>query len=232
MEVRMNSKQRCAKVAQSLIKEGMIVGLGGGQTIQYLIEEIKEKNRNLKIVTPSAKTAMLCVQKGMDVVPLQWIHSLDMAFDGCDEMDAQFCALKSGGGIHTLEKITASMAKEYILMVDETKYAQTLKYTHPIVLEVLPEAYSFICERLKELNFIFSYRQTNKKDGFLFSEHGNVLIDVYLSSYIDPKTLYDLLKSITGVVEVSLFVKEVTGILLAREDKVEFLKKVNSACMI
>lgn len=203
----------------------MIVGLGGGQTIQYLIEEIKEKNRNLKIVTPSAKTAMLCVQKGMDVVPLQWIHSLDMAFDGCDEVDAQFCALKSGGGIHTLEKITASMAKEYILMVDETKYAQTLKYTHPIVLEVLPEAYSFICERLKALNFIFSYRQTNKKDGFLFSEHGNVLIDVYLSSYIDPKTLYDLLKSITGVVEVSLFVKEVTGILLAREDKVEFLKK-------
>lgn len=225
MEVRMNSKQRCAKVAQSLIKEGMIVGLGGGQTIQYLIEEIKEKNRNLKIVTPSAKTAMLCMQKGMDVVPLQWIHSLDMAFDGCDEVYAQFCALKSGGGIHTLEKITASMAKEYILMVDETKYAQTLKYTHPIVLEVLPEAYSFICERLKALNFIFSYRQTNKKDGFLFSEHGNVLIDVYLSSYIDPKTLYDLLKSITGVVEVSLFVKEVTGILLAREDKVEFLKK-------
>lgn len=211
----------CAKPDQ----EGMIVGLGGGQTIQYLIEEIKEKNRNLKIVTPSAKTAMLCVQKGMDVVPLQWIHSLDMAFDGCDEVDAQFCALKSGGGIHTLEKITASMAKEYILMVDETKYAQTLKYTHPIVLEVLPEAYSFICERLKALNFIFSYRQTNKKDGFLFSEHGNVLIDVYLSSYIDPKTLYDLLKSITGVVEVSLFVKEVTGILLAREDKVEFLKK-------
>ena len=225
MEVRMNSKQRCAKVAQSLIKEGMIVGLGGGQTIQYLIEEIKEKNRNLKIVTPSAKTAMLCMQKGMDVVPLQWIHSLDMAFDGCDEVDAQFCALKSGGGIHTLEKITASMAKEYILMVDETKYTQTLKYTHPIVLEVLPEAYSFICERLKALNFIFAYRQTNKKDGFLFSEHGNVLIDVYLSSYIDPKTVYDLLKSITGVVEVSLFVKEVTGILLAREDKVEFLKK-------
>ena len=42
MEVRMNSKQRCARYAQSLIKEGMIVGLGGGQTIQYLIEEIKE----------------------------------------------------------------------------------------------------------------------------------------------------------------------------------------------
>lgn len=51
------------------------------------------------------------------------------------------------------------------------------------------------------------------------------MIDVYLSSYIDPKTLYGLLKSITGVVEVSLFVKEVTGILLAREDRVEFLRK-------
>lgn len=59
----MNSKQRCARYAQSLIKEGMIVGLGGGQTIQYLIEEIKEKNRNLKIVTPSAKTAMLCAKR-------------------------------------------------------------------------------------------------------------------------------------------------------------------------
>lgn len=55
------------------------------------------------------------------------------------------------------------------------------------------------------------------KDGFLLSEHGNILIDIHIQSYIDPKELYSLLKSMTGVIEVSLFVREVTGILLASE---------------
>ena len=52
---------------------------------------------------------------------------------------------------------------------------------------------------------------------------GNILIDIHIQSYIDPKELYRLLKSMTGVIEVSLFVREVTGILLASNDQVEFL---------
>lgn len=225
MEVMMNSKQLCAQYAESLIEDGMIVSLGGGQTIQYLITEIKEKNRKVKVVTPSSHTAISCIQKGIDVLALQWNSSIDIAFDGCDEVDENFCALKSGGGIHTLEKITASMAKQYILMVDDTKYAPKLKYAHPVVLEILPEAFSYICAKLKEMNYVFAPRLASNKDGFLLSEHGNILIDIHIQSYIDPKELYNLLKSMTGVIEVSLFVREVTGILLASNDQVEFLRK-------
>ena len=33
----------------------------------------------------------------------------DLAFDGCDSIDQNFNALKSGGGIHLFEKIAAEM---------------------------------------------------------------------------------------------------------------------------
>ena len=53
-------KKNCAKEAIKYIKSGMIIGLGGGRSIAYLIEYIKEdKNINVKIVTPSTKTRLL-----------------------------------------------------------------------------------------------------------------------------------------------------------------------------
>ena len=75
-----------------------------------------------------------------------------MYFDGCDQFDKDLNALKSGGGIHTMEKLFASMAKEFILVGDDSKYAEQLTTTFPLVLEVLPQAMSFI---LAKLPFLF-----------------------------------------------------------------------------
>lgn len=49
-------KKTCAKYASKFIKDGMVVGLGGGSTIQYLIDYVKDKD--IQVVTPSAKTAL------------------------------------------------------------------------------------------------------------------------------------------------------------------------------
>ncbi len=46
-------KKNCAREALKYIKNDSIVGLGGGSTISYLMQYIKEsKDVNIKVVTP------------------------------------------------------------------------------------------------------------------------------------------------------------------------------------
>lgn len=138
-------KKNCAKEAMKYIKDGMIIGLGGGRSIAYLIEHIKEdKNLNVKVVTPSIKTKLLCIENGLDVLHTCFVDKVDVAFDGCDQVDENLNALKSGGGIHTKEKLIASMADEYILLVDEAKVENTLTFKAPVVLEILEDSLSML----------------------------------------------------------------------------------------
>lgn len=106
----MDLKKICAKEALKYIKEESIIGLGGGSTISYLVSYIKELGLNVQIVTPSFKTEQLCIENGLNVLPTWSVNSISVAFDGCDEIDYDLTSLKSGGGIHTKEKIIASMA--------------------------------------------------------------------------------------------------------------------------
>ena len=97
-------KQKCAKAAYEMIKDGMIIGLGGGRTIAFLIEELKNGNKKVKAVTPSKDTMNLCVKAGIEVLPLEFVKQIDIAFDGCNEIDKNLNALKTDGGIFTREK--------------------------------------------------------------------------------------------------------------------------------
>lgn len=106
-------KRLCAKAALDLVPDHGIIGLGGGETISYLAEDIKEAEKDVKVVTPSDHTAQVCKKLGLEIVDTKEVKEIEIAFDGCDQVDSDLDAYKSGGGIHTLEKIIAKMAKEY-----------------------------------------------------------------------------------------------------------------------
>ena len=53
-------KRLCAKAALNLVPDHGIIGLGGGETISYLAEDIKEARKGVKVVTPSDHTAQVC----------------------------------------------------------------------------------------------------------------------------------------------------------------------------
>mgnify|MGYP000836102420 FL=1 len=142
---------------------------------------------------------------------------VDIAFDGCDEVDSNLNALKSGGGIHTQEKIIASMADEYIVLVDETKFHKTLAFKAPVVVEVLPRAYSIVKKKLEQLNGNVVERTSNNKDGIMISDEGNLLLDVYFNEVQDIGLLNQTLLMMPGVVDTSLFVDTITGIIMVNE---------------
>lgn len=217
-------KKKCALYASKLVKDGMVVGLGGGSTISYLIDYVKDKD--IKVVSPSSKTVLLAQKMGLTVLNTQYVDHVDIAFDGCDEVDSHLNALKSGGGIHTQEKIIASMAGEYIVLVDESKFHETLAFKVPVVVEVLPKAYSIVKKKIEKLNGNIELRTASNKDGFLMSDEGNILLDVYFDGVQDIRLLNQTLLMMPGVVDTSLFVDILTGMILVN-DKGVFKKERN-----
>lgn len=217
-------KKKCALYASKLVKDGMVVGLGGGSTISYLIDYVKDKD--IKVVSPSSKTVLLAQKMGLTVLNTQYVDHVDIAFGGCDEVDSHLNALKSGGGIHTQEKIIASMADEYIVLVDESKFHETLAFKVPVVVEVLPKAYSVVKKKLEKLNGNVELRTASNKDGFLMSDEGNILLDVYFDGVQDIRLLNQTLLMMPGVVDTSLFVDILTGMILVN-DKGVFKKERN-----
>jgi ribose 5-phosphate isomerase A len=219
-------KKACAKEALKYIKNNTIIGLGGGSTISYLIDYIREdKELNVKVVTPSMKTQMLCIKNGLEVLHTCSVDKVVVAFDGCDEVDLNLNALKSGGGIHTKEKLIASMSDDYILLVDDTKVLNTLTFKHPVVLEILQDSLGYVERIVTELGGKLTIRNSSAKDGFTISDNGNLLIDVTFENVTDIYKLENSLKNICGVVDTSLFVNVVTKALVTGIDGIRVISK-------
>ena len=196
-------KRLCAKAALDLVPDHGIIGLGGGETISYLAEDIKEARKDVKVVTPSDHTAQVCKKLGLEIVDTKEVKEIEIAFDGCDQVDSDLDAYKSGGGIHTLEKIIAKMAKEYVLLVDETKV--------PVVLDIIPEAVNYVTSQVEAMG-----ATVKKRD-----EH---LLEVYYDTLPELEEIDKNLKMITGVIETSLFYQVATKALVAGEEGIRVIK--------
>ncbi len=212
----MDAKKKCVEKALEMISDGMVIGLGGGSTVALLVQELENHNRKVQAVSPSQATMDLCVQYHIPLLPLEMTEELDLAFDGCDEVDAGFHVLKSGGGIHTREKIVAAMAKKYIILTDEKKWMEKLEFSHPVALEVIRPARQLVRKRLEEMGAKVAERRSDEKMGVVISDDGNYLMDACFSEVDDMEGLSDKLDQIPGLVGHSLFCGFVTGVILAK----------------
>lgn len=216
-------KRACAKKAFSMINDGMIVGLGGGQTVAFLIEELEKSNKTIKAVTPSYDTMQLCMKHKIPVNMLEMTDSIDIAFDGCDELDYELNALKSCGGIHTREKIVASMAKDYILLSDTQKYSEKLSFQHPITIEIIQSSRAFVKAQLENMGAIVKERTADKKAGMVISDDGNYLMEAYFDKVESLEKLNQTLDQIPGIVGHSLFYHIASKAIIAGEDEVKIV---------
>lgn len=220
-------KRKCAKEALKYIKNNSVIGLGGGTTISYLIDYIKESGIEVEIVTPSFDTEQLCIKNNLKVLPMWSVNKVSVAFDGCDEVDEELNALKSGGGIHTKEKIIASMADEYILLVDESKTVKKLEFKYPVVLEIVQESMSFVENEVKKMGGIPQMRTSSSKAGVTISDNGLYLMDVKFEGDLisDIGELNRKLKNITGVLDTSLFYNIASKAIIAGENNIRVIEK-------
>lgn len=218
----MDLKKQAAKKAATLVEDKNTVGVGAGSTIAFLVEFLeKDINDGLDItfVTSSFSTLQLLQNKKLNITPSSALKEIDVYFDGCDQLDKQLNALKSGGGIHTHEKLLASMARQFVLVGDEPKLVDHFDVKYPVVLEILPQAAMFVTAQVNKHFEVTRclMRMNDKKDGPVITENGNYLVDVYLKKWPDLGSINRILKSISGIVETSLFYKMASKAIIAGE---------------
>jgi len=223
-------KKLAAQACLQFIKPGQTIGLGAGTTTAHLVDYIADNSAlsvSLIFVSSSFKTRSYLQEKGLAVQFSALTDVLDIYFDGCDQFDAQLNALKSGGAIHTSEKILAAMAKEFILIGDEAKSVAALDATYPLVIEVLPEALPAVLNRLATVypDASVSLRIGKEKDGAVISDNGNYLADIRFTVLPDIAELNINVKMIPGIVDHSLFYQLAAKAVVAGEKGIRILNR-------
>ena len=195
-----NLKARAAQEALTYIGDNWVIGVGTGSTVNYFIEELATiRHRIDACVASSLATEMRLRAAGIPVIDLNVVSDLDIYVDGADEVNTRCEMIKGGGGALTREKIIASVAQQFICIVDESKLVQHLG-AFPIAIEVLPIARSYVARELVKLGGDPVYR-----DGFV-TDNGNIILDVHDMPFgCLPKTLEDTINTIPGVVENGIF---------------------------
>lgn len=213
-------KKAVAMEACKLIEAHSVIGLGSGTTMEYLAAELGQRNKkgdDIKVVTTSYEMVLLAKKYEIPILNINSVTRLPLAIDGADEIDPHGNAIKGYGGAQTTEKIVASLADQFVLIVDETKIVQTLGENFPIPVEVLPEALEVVMHRLESFNCNVTIRTGTGKVGPVITDIGNIILDVKLDMIENPSSLDHELNNITGVVCHGLFTgmvdKVITGFI-------------------
>ena len=148
-------KRLAGEAAANLIEDGMLLGLGSGSTAKHMVialgQRIQQGLRIAGAVPTSHATEELARNFGIPLTDLDAHPVLDLAIDGADEIDGQLRLIKGGGGALLREKIVASTARRFIVIVDATKQVARLGQTAPLPVETVPLAVTPVSKRLEAL---------------------------------------------------------------------------------
>jgi len=200
-------KKLAANAAVEYVKDGQIVGLGTGSTVRHVVAKLAERiKKGLRIqgVATSFETARLASEAGIPLMAddAEWV--VDLALDGADQVDPRLNLIKGGGGALLKEKIVATAATRFVVVVDETKRVPVLGGSFPLPVEVVPFGWRTLAKRLERLGCRVAPRM---KDGALFvTEAGHYILDLWFSKIDDPARLETELEKTPGVVCTGLFV--------------------------
>ena len=218
-------KKAAAEKAVEFIESGMLVGLGTGSTVKFMIESLAEKMKNgldIKTISTSKATSRFAESLGIAVLNINDVDEIDLTIDGADEVDPNLNGIKGGGGALLNEKIVASSSKKNIWIVDSTKRVEQLG-KFPLPIEVVPFGANHTFNKLLSLGYNPKFRSA---DGNNYVTDGNhFIIDLQLNKIEKPEKLNNKLLLIPGVVETGLFLEICDMLIISAEDECEIITK-------
>ncbi len=213
-----SAKRTAGEAAARLVEGGQYLGLGTGSTTAFTIcaigHRIRQEGLHVSGVPTSAAAARLARECGVPLVTLDEVETLDIAFDGADEVSPTLDLIKGRGAAHTREKIVASLARRFVVLVDESKMVQVLGTRSPVPVEVLPMATAPVMRALETLGANPELRMGVHKDGPVVSDQGFWIVDAYFDGIRDPAAMDRQLQQIPGVLDHGLFVGLTTSVLI------------------
>jgi ribose 5-phosphate isomerase A len=224
----MEEKKIAGIKAAEYVEDNMVLGLGTGSTVYYMIEKVGElvsQGYKIRAVATSEKTADLAKKLKIPLVSIDEVERIDLAIDGVDEIDGQFNAIKGGGGALFREKMVASIADKVIWIMDSSKVVDSIG-TFPLPVEILPYGYSHI---IKELKLLSLNPVLRLKDSIPFvTDNHNYIVDLHIGKAFDIESVSGKLKSITGVLETGLFINTCNRIIIGTSNGAKIVENDNN----
>ena len=195
---------------------GQVLGVGTGSTVNYFIDALApHKDHFAGTVSSSNATTERLLKHGFKVLDPNDVVSLPAYVDGADEIDPLGNMIKGGGGALTREKISASMAEQFICICDASKQVPVLgNFSLPV--EIIPLSKGVVSRELEKLGGTVTLRLAKSTRADLnqtpsepfVTDNGAWILDVAGLHITDPLALESVINQFAGVITVGLFAKE------------------------
>ena len=221
-------KKLAGEKAVEQLKDGMIVGLGTGSTVEYTLrkigKEIKENNLKIKGIPTSIHTKRIAKEENIPLTTLDENPKIDLTIDGADEVDSYLNLIKGGGGALTREKIIAFNSEKVIIVVDDSKVVKALGIDFDLPVEVVKFAWKSTKDVLKGFGCEAKIREIMDNEPYI-TDNGNYIIDCEFERITNPSELESDINNIPGVVENGLFVDLVDEVIVGGKQGIVTLDK-------
>jgi len=189
-----------AAAALALIPDGSVVGLGTGKAATAFIHALGERVRaglRIRGIPTSQRSADLARQLGIPLTTFDADPSIDVAFDGADEVDDRLDLIKGYGGALVREKIVAAAARRFVVLVGPEKVVKVLGEHAKLPVEGVSDGKPVI------------------------SDNGNATLDCRIGPLDDPADVEQRIRAIPGVVGTGLFLGMAHTVLIDHGNSVE-----------
>lgn len=210
-----------SELALRSILDGMVVGLGTGRAAEAFLRALGQRVQeglSVRGVPTSEKSAKLARELGIPLATLDDVEGrLDICVDGADEFDPRLNLVKGLGGALLREKVVATAAREFIVLVGpdnlQVKRAKrTIGERGVLPIEIVPFACA-VCTRLLQERFVtVTLRKTDGRP--IVTDNGNWILDAAIAPLEDPESFEESLLAIPGIVDTGLFLGMADRILV------------------
>jgi ribose 5-phosphate isomerase A len=196
----MEIEARIARLAEAVaadIPAGLVIGLGSGSTAEAVVRALgrrvaEDPGFALVGIATSTRTATVAESAGIFLKDLSEVDSIDLGFDGADEIDADLNLVKGRGGALLYEKLVAEICRDYLVVSADDKLVDRLGTRLPLPIEVIPYGWIHTRRRLSALGLTPELRGGRESP---YRTDGPA----------DLVALAPRIKGITGVVEHGVF---------------------------
>ena len=228
------AKRAAGEHAATLVDSGMVVGLGTGSTTAFALEalgrRIRDEGLQIRGVPTSYAAEILGRKHGIPLATLNDVDGIDLALDGADEVDPALNLIKGRGAAHAREKVVASEAARFVVLIDPSKRVEQLGTSMPVPIEIMPMAAASVLRMLRDLGATAAIRMGQRKDGPVVTDQGLWVVDARFDGIADPQALSRTLHQQPGILDHGLFLGLATDVIVGQPGgATEHLRKQSGA---
>jgi ribose 5-phosphate isomerase A len=221
-------KQQAGERAASMVKTGMVIGLGTGSTAIFAARRVAERLRDGELrdivaIATSRATEATARGFGIPMLPDDIPGEIDITIDGADEIDPALDLIKGGGGALLREKIVAQASRRLVIVAEDSKLSPRLGTHWRLPVEVLEFGWRSQARFLESLG---AFTTPREGDGGLYrTDQGNLILDCGFGPIGEPGELARALGARPGILAHGLFLGMTHDVILAGANGVRHVQR-------